>query len=91
MAITVISTDQWVAISPDYEIFVRTDALTGPGYQVRIETSRVGGLQVRCLSPLPNGFWLRPIKDSPLWADDPDDPYDTGQFRTDTGNRTGQP
>jgi hypothetical protein len=83
MALVMVAADLWVAISPDYELFVRPDALTDPGYRVRVEASVVGGLQVRCLAPLPAGFWLRPIKAGPLWTPS-GDPYDTNQFRIDS-------
>lgn len=80
MALVMVAADLWVAISPDYELFVRPDALTDPGYRVRVETSLAdGGLQVRCLAPLPAGFWLRPIRVAPP----PGDLYDTHQFRLD--------
>jgi hypothetical protein len=83
MALVMVAADLWVAISPDYELFVRPDALTDPGYRVRVEASVVGGLQVRCLAPLPAGFWLRPIGRRDLWIP-PGDRYTTEEFRLDS-------
>lgn len=80
MALVMVDVDLWVAISPDYELFVRADPLLDPGYRVRVETSVVdGGLQVRCLAPLPAGFWLRPICVGPPVGDR----YTTSEFRLD--------
>lgn len=81
MPIVMITVDTWVPISADYEIFVRPDELTDPEYRVRIEASVVDGLQVRCLSPLPAGFWLRPIRTEPRVP--AADRYTTAQFRID--------
>lgn len=80
MALVMVDVDRWVALSPDYELFVRGDPLTDPGYRVRVETAAMGGFQARCLSLIPAGFWLRPIKAGPLWVPS-DDRYSTEEFR----------
>jgi len=80
MTLVMVGVDQWVPISADYELFIRGDELTHAGHRVRVETSSVGGLQVRCLCLVPAGFWLRPIRGGALWVPS-DDPYDTNQFR----------
>lgn len=82
MADVMVGVDRWVPISADHEIFIRGDPLTDAGFRVRVETTTVGGLQVRCLSLIPAGFWLRPVRGGALWVPT-DDPYDTNQFRTD--------
>jgi hypothetical protein len=82
MADVMVYVDRWVLVTADYEIFVRGDPLTDPGYRVRVEVSGVGGLQVRCLSPMPAGFWLRPVRGGALYVPT-GDPYDTAQFRLD--------
>lgn len=82
MALVMADVDRWVPVNADYEIFVRADELTDPGYRVRIEAATVGGMQVRCLAPLPAGFWLRPVRGGALYIP-PVDEYDTHQFRFD--------
>lgn len=85
MALVMVDVDLWVAISPDYELFVRADPLLDPGYRVRVETCMAeGGLQVRCLAMIPAGFWLRPIEAGPVAR-----PYDTNQFRIDLESEAG--
>lgn len=81
MALVMAVVDRWVPVGHDYEIFVRADELTDPGYRVRLEVGG-GALEVRCTRLLPAGFWLRPTRAGPLYV--PGDPYDTGQFRIDT-------
>jgi hypothetical protein len=83
MALVMVDVDRWVPISPDYEIFVRQDELTDPGYRVRFEVSTDSGLHVRCLAPLPAGFWLRPIRGDVV-VGPIHDRYDTNEFRFDT-------
>jgi hypothetical protein len=74
-----VDADRWVPLGHDVEIFVRTDALTPAGYRVRFEVTLVGGLQVRCLAPLPAGFWLRPRRGPARIPGE----YSTDQFRID--------
>lgn len=80
MTLVMVSVDRWVPLSADWELFIRADALTDPGYRVRVEAHTVGGLQVRCLAPLPAGFWLRPVRGGSLYVPT-GDLYDTRQFR----------
>lgn len=79
MALVLVDVDRWIQVTHDYEIFLRADPLTDPDYRVRLEVAN-GRLEVRCLSTIPAGFWLRPLR-GPLYV--PVDPYDTNQFRAD--------
>jgi hypothetical protein len=79
MALVLATVDTWTDLGRNYEIFVRADQLTDPGYRVRLEVGG-GNLEVRCLAPLPAGFWIRPTRGGPLYVPSP---YDTAQFRLD--------
>jgi hypothetical protein len=83
MALVLAYADRWTPINHDYEFFLRADELTGRDHRIRLEVS--GGLDdVRCLSLIPAGFWLRRMRRSQLYVPGTYDPYDTNQFRYDT-------
>lgn len=59
MASLMVPLDQWTWLIPDVlEVFVRSDPLADPDYRTRWEVSGQP-FHVRCLSPLPNGYWMR--------------------------------
>jgi hypothetical protein len=81
--LVMVDVDRWVPLTADVEIFIWRDALTDSGYRVRVEVSTVDGLQVRCLAPLPAGFWLRSIHRGREFYVPVADRYTTDQFRID--------